>query len=136
MRGKEMNKKPDNSKLVEAMKQFKNVRTVIFQEEFYKAVVDAVFYVPMSVEKGGSTKKNAKYCAMDTPSGNTFLCAFSSDTELEKCYGGRDDIIGVLHNFATLREIIINEKSGLDGLLIDAMGENVGILREEMIPKE
>ena len=29
-----MNKTRDNTKLVEAMKQFKAVRTVIFQEEF------------------------------------------------------------------------------------------------------
>lgn len=57
MRGKKMNKKPDNTKLVEAMKQFKAVKTVIFQEEFYKAVVDTIFYVPVAVDKSEGNKK-------------------------------------------------------------------------------
>lgn len=131
-----MNKKPDNSKLVETMKQFKAIRTVIFQEEFYKAVVEATFYVPVSVDKSSGPKKSGKYCALNSSDGNKFLCVFTSPEELEKCYGDRDDIIGVLHNFAALREVIVKENSGLDGLVIDARGENVGILREEMIPKE
>ncbi|MDO4300322.1 MAG: SseB family protein [Clostridia bacterium] len=131
-----MNKKPDNSKLVEAMKQFKAVRTVIFQEEFFKAVVDTAFYVPVSVEKGDSPNKNGKYCALMTSDGKRFLSVFSSPEELEKCYGDRSDIVGILHNFVTIRTIVTNEKSGLDGFIIDSKGENMAILREEMIPKE
>ncbi len=131
-----MNKKPDNSKLVEAMKQFKAVRTVIFQEEFYKAVVEAMFYVPVSLDKGTGSKRSGKYCALNTKDGKKFLCAFTSTEELDKCYGDREDVIGVLHNFAAVREVIVKENSGLDGLIFDAMGENVAIPKEEMIPKE
>lgn len=131
-----MNKKPDNTKLVEAMKQFKAVRTVIFQEEFYKAVVATRFYVPVAIEKSESKNKNGMYCALTTPDSKKYLSAFSSPEELEKCYGDREDVIGVVHDFATLRDFIVNEKSGLDGLIIDARGENVAILREEMLPRE
>lgn len=130
-----MNKNPDNSKLVKAMKQFKAVHTVIFQEEFYKAVVDATFYMPISLDDSTGSKKNGKYCALTTSDGRKFLCAFTSPKELEKCYGGRPDVVGVLHNFATVREIVVNENSGLDGVIFDAKGENVGIPREEMLPK-
>lgn len=136
MRGKKMNKKPDNTKLVEAMKQFKAVKTVIFQEEFYKAVVDTIFYVPVAVDKSEGNKKSGRYCALTSNEGHTYLSVFSSQEELEKSYGGRDDIIGVLHNFATIREIVIKENSGLDGFIIDEKGENVAILKEEMMPKE
>lgn len=136
MRGKKMNKKPDNSKLIEAMKQFKAVHTVIFQEEFYKAVVEATFYVPVCLDKGTGSKRSGKYCALNTKDGKKYLCAFTSPEELEKCYGEREDVIGVLHNFAAVREVIVNENSGLDGLVFDAKGENVGIPKEEMIPKE
>ena len=131
-----MNNIPDNTKLIEAIKQFKAVRTVIFQEEFYKAVVATRFFVPVAVEKSDSKEKKGKYCAVTTSNGLKLISVFSSKEELEKCYGDRDDVIGVLHDFPTLRNLIVNEKSGLDGLVIDAQGENIAILREERLPRE
>lgn len=130
-----MNNKLDNSKLVEAMKQFKAVRTVIFQEEFYKVVVDTTFLVPVAVDKSEGDKKSGKYCALKTDDNRTFLSVFSSEEELEKSYGHRDDVIGVRHNFVTIREVVTKENSGLNGFIIDEKGENVAILREEMLPK-
>lgn len=131
-----MNNIPDNTKLIESIKQFKAVRTVIFQEEFYKAVVATKFFVPVAVEKSDDKDKKGKYCALTTKNDLKLLAVFSSKEELEKCYGDRDDIIGVLHDFPTLRGLIIRENSGLDGFIIDAEGENIAILKEEMLPKE
>ena len=94
-----MNNIPDNTKLIEAIKQFKAVRTVIFQEEFYKAVVAITILAPVAVEKSDSKDKKGKYCAVTTSDGLKLISAFSSKEELEKCYGDRDDEIGVLHDF-------------------------------------
>ncbi len=131
-----MNKDTDNSRLVEAMRQYKAEQTLIFREEFYKAVVEASFFVPLSIEKGTGSQKKGSYCVMSTKNGQKFLCAFSSSQELEKCYGDRNDIVGTLQNFALLREIIVTQSNNLDGLIIDPMGENVGILKEDMLPKK
>lgn len=132
-----MNKTPDNTKLVEAMKQFKAVRTVIFQEEFYKAVIDATFYVPVTVDKNQSgDKKNGKLCALKTPDGKRYLSVFTSLDELRKSYGERDDVMTMLQNFVSIREIVTKKNSGLDGFIIDEKGENIAIPREEMLPKE
>ena len=54
----------NNNKLVEAMKQFKAVKTVIFQEEFYKAVVESTFYVPIAIDKTEGNEKSGKYCQL------------------------------------------------------------------------
>ena len=125
----------NNNKLVEAMKQFKAVKTVIFQEEFYKAVVESTFYVPIAIDKTEGNEKSGKYCVLSTPSGRRFLATFTSPTELEKCYGEREDIIAVQHPFSIIRDIVIKEGSNLNGFIIDAKGENVAITREEMLPK-
>ncbi len=132
-----MNKTPDNTKLVEAMKQFKAVRTVIFQEEFYKAVIDSIFYVPVSVDKNESgEKKTGKLCVLIPSDGKKYLSVYTSLDELRKTYGGRDDIMTMLQNFVSIREIVTKENSGLDGFIIDDKGENIAIPKEEMLPKE
>ena len=132
-----MNKTPDNTKLVEAMKQFKAVRTVIFQEEFYKAVIDATFYVPVAVDKNQSgDKKNGKLCVLISSDGKKYLSVFTSLDELRKTYGERDDVMTTLQNFVFIREIVTKKNSGLDGFIIDDKGENIAIPREEMLPKE
>lgn len=124
----------DNTKLVNAMQQLKKVGTVIFKEEFYKAVVEALLYVPISVEGEKDGKKEGKYCVAATADGERYLCAFTSKEELEKCYGDRKDIVGTIQNFAVLREIILEESNSLTGLLFDPEGENVAIPKQEMMP--
>ncbi|MDO5388992.1 MAG: SseB family protein [Clostridia bacterium] len=132
-----MNTKPDNTKLVEAMKQFKAIRTVIFQEEFYKAVVETIFYVPISVDKeSAGTEKTGKLCALMTSDKKRFLSTYTSEEELMKSYGGREEVRCTLLNFPAIREIVTKKNSGLDGFIIDDKGENVAVMREEMLPKE
>lgn len=132
-----MNNNPDNSKLVEAMKQLKAVQTVIFKEEFNKTVVDSVFYVPVSVEKDGKgNNKNGKWCVAQTKDNKTYLCVYTSLDELKKSYGSRNDIMMSLLDFVSVRSLVTKENSGLDGFVIDDKGENVAVLKEEMLPKK
>ncbi len=132
-----MEKNPDNSRLVEAMKQFNAMKTAAFKEKLYKDVIDAVFYVPIAVDnENNGGKKSGRLCTLVTSDKKRFLAVYSSMDEIKKSYGSRKDVMGTYLNFASIRELITRENSGFDGFIIDDKGENVAVFKEEMLPRK
>lgn len=119
--------------LIDVMKKMKETKAVEDAQAFAYIVSRSEFLVPLTVTD--DEKKTAIFKAV-IDKDKKFLPIFTSLEELRKQYTVDDKNIVSKQDFNTIRKIVVNGNSKLDGLVIDTMGENVSVLRESLEEKK